>query len=966
MHALWRPGAGMAFWPADAPVPDPTPDPSGHRDTATPLGDLLPAKRFRHRTAFVDATGTRTFVTSALLGISATVDLLDALEQPDHELPGDLRYYRRLLAAVRAFVSSGTVTPAVVVVAGEPLLRWQLIPTPLWRGWFASFTHAAPPSVEANGSSAATADLAAEFTDHECRRRSAAVPAGHITTRALRALLPDAVDDLPVPAGKAASAWAAWSGSVAAADSTLLLQLHEPASPADELTFDDPAFEPVHTPERWRLAVCRRLLDGAVQEVDPRRLDPGELDTLTTDLASAVTAWPRLSDADHDPHSLDFLLPTPLTEEFLTVGATALAEAGVQVMLPRTIATVRPTLSIRALPVGLSSAVNTVVGLDDVREFEWRLALGDSPDAPMLSQADLDELAHQQGSLVRIRGQWVTADDAALTRAATFIAVQRRQAASDHPADLGQLFGLVTGDALPVPVSSVSGLSWLDDAVAGALVPQALPAPAALSATLRPYQHRGFEWLAYLAEHGIGGVLADDMGLGKTIQVIALTCHDLSHPVAAGVPRATLVVCPMSLVGNWEREFARFAPTVRTVVHHGSGRYSGDEFTAAVADADVVITTYALAFRDNALLRRFHWRRMVVDEAQHVKNVATRAAKALRLLRASHRVALTGTPVENRLEDLRAVVDLVNPGLLGSPSVFRARFADPIERERDSGALRRLNAITRPFILRREKTDPAIVSDLPPKSELTVATNLTVEQAALYRAIIDDLMEALKDARQRALRRRTVLAALTRLKQVCNHPAHYLADGSAMLRRNAHRSGKVELLTDILTTATAEGDRTLVFTQFAAFAELLAPWLSEQLGADVPVLHGGLERTARDDLVARFQSDDGPPALLATLKAGGTGLNLTAANQVVHVDRWWNPAVEEQATDRAYRIGQRRRVQVRKFVCVGTLEERIDEMIASKKELAGLTVSSGEHWLGDVADDELFELFRLRDEAVSE
>lgn len=949
---------GLALWRTD--------------DSAlpAPLDEFVRTKRFRHKTPFVDADGRRVFVTSATLGITATAAFLDALSDVhDDDLPGDLRFYRHLLAGVRAFVGSGAIAPAIVTVADESLLRWQIIPTPIWRGWFAALEHALPPALDANGGVGAVADVTAELVDHECRQRLRGTES--ITTPALSALLPDAVDDLAFSTGKASSAWAAWSGSAAASESTLLLRLHEPASPADALTFDDPDFEPVETPERWRLAVCRRLIDSRIEPVEPRHLDPSELDALTTELANAVTVWPLLSDADHDPHNLDFLLPTPLTERFLDEGATALAEAGVQVLLPRTIATVRPTLSVRALPVGLSAAVNTIVGLDDVREFEWRLALGDSPDAALLSQSDLDELAHQQGNLVRVRGQWVVAENSTLHRAAAFIATQRVQASSDHPADLGELFGLVTGDNLPAPVSSVTGLSWLDDAVNGSLVPQDLSAPRTLAADLRPYQQRGFEWLAYLAEHRIGGVLADDMGLGKTIQVIALTCHDLLTAEPSAATRhpgahVTLVVCPMSLVGNWEREFARFAPSVRTVVHHGSERQRGEEFAAAVAHADVVITTFALAARDNDLLRRFRWRRVIVDEAQHVKNVATRQAKALRLLTTDHRIALTGTPVENRLEDLRAVVDLVNPGLLGTPSVFRARFADPIERERDSGALRRLNAITRPFILRREKTDPTIVADLPAKTELTIRTNLTVEQAALYRAIIDDLMEALRDAQQRALRRRTVLAALTRLKQVCNHPAHYLADGSAILRRNAHRSGKVELLTDILTTVTAEGDRTLVFTQFAAFADLLAPWLTEQLGTEIPVLHGGLARSARDEVVANFQSGDGPPVLLATLKAGGTGLTLTAANQVVHVDRWWNPAVEEQATDRAYRIGQHRAVQVRKFVCVGTLEERIDEMISAKKELAGLTVNAGEHWLGDVGDDELFELFRLRDEAVSE
>jgi SNF2 family DNA or RNA helicase len=497
-----------------------------------------------------------------------------------------------------------------------------------------------------------------------------------------------------------------------------------------------------------------------------------------------------------------------------------------------------------------------------------------------------------------------------------------------------------------------------------------------LNAQLRPYQRRGLDWLAHLSHRRIGGVLADDMGLGKTVQVIALLCHERDGRERDGTdPNPTLVVCPMSLVGNWSAELDRFAPHLRIVVHHGPDRLRGNDFHQAVVDADVVLTTFTIASRDRDLLASVRigdqpWGRVVVDEAQHVKNVATSAAKALRAIDADHRLALTGTPVENRLEDLRAVVDLVNPGLLGSPSTFKARFAEPVERDRDPVAAARLRGLTRPFILRRAKTDPDIVAGLPAKTELVVRANLTVEQASLYRAVVDDLMTALADRQQRALRRRTVLAALTRLKQVCNHPAHYLADGSPLVRRGRsdgpHRSGKVELLADLATTAVDEGDRILVFTQFAEFAHLLAPWLSEQLGAPIPVLHGGLPRAERDRLVATFQSDDGPPLLLATLKAGGTGLNLTAANQVVHVDRWWNPAVEDQATDRAHRIGQERPVQVRKFMCIGTLEERIDEMIAGKRELAALTVGAGESWLSDLRDDEVLDLLALRDEAVSE
>jgi SNF2 family DNA or RNA helicase len=369
------------------------------------------------------------------------------------------------------------------------------------------------------------------------------------------------------------------------------------------------------------------------------------------------------------------------------------------------------------------------------------------------------------------------------------------------------------------------------------------------------------------------------------------------------------------------------------------------------------------------MLSAMTWDRLVVDEAQHIKNVATAQSKAVRALTARHRVALTGTPVENRLEDLRSVIDLVNPGLLGTASTFKSRYAEPIERERDKAAVRRLNAVTSPFILRRVKTDPAVISDLPEKTELTVRANLTVEQAALYRAVIDDLMNALgkgEDTQPGSERRRTVFAALTRLKQICNHPAHYLGDGSPIMRRNEHRSGKVELLADMLENIVADGERALVFTQFTAFGDMMQPWLADRIGAGVSFLHGSLSRSARDQLVTEFSEADGPPVMLASLKAGGTGLNLTAANHVVHLDRWWNPAVENQATDRVYRIGQQRRVEVRKFVCVGTLEERIDQLIRDKRELSELTVATGESWLAASDNDELYEIMRLGDEAVSE
>jgi SNF2 family DNA or RNA helicase len=441
------------------------------------------------------------------------------------------------------------------------------------------------------------------------------------------------------------------------------------------------------------------------------------------------------------------------------------------------------------------------------------------------------------------------------------------------------------------------------------------------------------------------------------VQLLALEVAARATPGRA----PTLLVCPMSVVGNWQRETEKFAPDLRVHVHHGADRMSGPELAAAVAGTDLVITTYALAARDTAELAELTWDRIVLDEAQNIKNSASRQAQAVRSLPARHRIALTGTPVENRLAELWSIMDFANPGLLGPLTRFRARYAVPVERYGDEDAAARLRRITGPFVLRRVKTDPSIIDDLPDKIEMKQLCNLTTEQATLYRAVVDDMLGKI-DESEGVQRKGLVLATMTKLKQVCNHPAQFLGDGS----RIAGRSGKLARLEDILEEALAEGDRALCFTQFASYGAMLVPYLAARFDTDVLFLHGGTPKKQRDAMVERFQSGDGPSIFLLSLKAGGTGLTLTAANHVIHLDRWWNPAVEDQATDRAFRIGQRRDVQVRKFVCIGTLEERIDKMIEQKKALAQLVVGAGEDWLTELSTAELRELVTLSAEAVGE
>jgi SNF2 family DNA or RNA helicase len=622
------------------------------------------------------------------------------------------------------------------------------------------------------------------------------------------------------------------------------------------------------------------------------------------------------------------------------------------------------TLSTRSTP---TDRVLTRGGLgrEELADFRWSVAVGDEE----LSEEELTELVAAKAPLVRVRGRWVTVDAERLRTGLEFLQRARRRPhhagptvaevlalAQRHPDDWA------TDAEVPLPVTAIRAEGFLGDLLEGRAERAITPVepPAGFLATLRPYQSRGVSWLAFLSSLGLGACLADDMGLGKTVQLLALEMHERSAGGATDAPGSgpTLLLCPMSLVGTWQREAARFAPGLRVLAHHGSTRLHGEALTAAVGRADLVVTTYATATRDVEELSALAWRRLVLDEAQAIKNSRAAHARAVRRFDAEHRVALTGTPVENRLSELWSVMDVLNPGLLGTAERFRARYAIPVERHGNTEAAELLRKVTRPYMLRRVKTDPTIIDDLPEKIEINQHYRLTAEQASLYRTVVDDMMEKIEDS-QGIERRGNVLSAMAKLKQVCNHPAQLLHDGSPVGRR----SGKVIRLEEILTEILDEGDRVLCFTQFTEFGHMLVPHLSARFDTDIAYLHGGTPKKRRDEMVARFQSGDGPPIMLLSLKAGGTGLTLTAANHVIHLDRWWNPAVENQATDRAFRIGQHRNVQVRKFVCPGTVEERIDAMITKKKALSGMVVGEGEGWLTELSTDTLREVFALDAEA---
>ncbi|GAA4923635.1 SNF2 family DNA or RNA helicase [Actinomycetospora succinea] len=677
--------------------------------------------------------------------------------------------------------------------------------------------------------------------------------------------------------------------------------------------------------------------------------DPAEV--LLGELGRAARVYPELAEALRVPRPGGMDLDLAGAHHFLAHVAADLDRAGFGVLLPAGWRAGPARLGLAAAgghaerPDGVVDT-GAKIGKDDLVDFSWRLAV----DGEELTNEEMDALVRAKAPLVRLRGRWVALDPDRLRDGLAFLAERR-----DRPT-VGDVLHLATTHPddvpAPLPVESLRLDGELGDLLAGGTTLEPLDTPPGVRATLRPYQRRGLSWLAFLAGLRLGGVLADDMGLGKTLQVLALEAHER----AGEDPGPTLLVCPTSVVSTWAREAARFVPELRVAVHHGAGRADP---AAKAADADLVVTSYGTLVRDTDDLGDIAWHRVVLDEAQMVKNNRSRGAKAVRRLDAEHRLALTGTPVENRLAELWSIMDAVNPGMLGSATAFRERYAVPVERHGRVDVAEDLRKRTRPFLLRRLKTDPTVVDDLPEKIETVERCGLTGEQASLYRVVVDEMLEKLDDVEPGIERRGRVLAAMTKLKQVCDHPALLLHDGSPMGRR----SGKIARLEEILAEVLAAGDRALLFTQFAAFGDMLAPHLAARFDTEVAWLHGGVSRKARDTMVERFQSGDGPSLFLLSLRAGGTGITLTAAQHVVHLDRWWNPAVEDQATDRAFRIGQKRTVGVRKLVCAGTLEERIDELVANKRALADLAVRDGEDWLTDLSTDELAKVLTLDAEA---
>lgn len=585
------------------------------------------------------------------------------------------------------------------------------------------------------------------------------------------------------------------------------------------------------------------------------------------------------------------------------------------------------------------------LGLDSMVKFDWAVSLGDAT----VDYQDFFGLIELKKPLVKVCDNWVEFNNLEVNRLTDWL---KEQGGGILP--LREAMHLMTQYEGNPHIYNVEYEGWVEDFFRATQLPEHYPIlsqPVLLQGKLRHYQLAGYSWMAFLKDRKIGACLADDMGLGKTIQLIALLLHEKE----AGKPLSpTLLICPTSIIGNWCREIRRFAPSLTIFIHHGVDRLSGNKFLDEIYKFDIVISTYGLVQRDEEDFAKIYWNGIVLDEAQNIKNPHAKQVRSVKRLRSEWRIALTGTPLENRLQELWSIMDFLNPGLLGSLETFRQKFIIPIERHRDAVRAEDLKRIISPFILRRVKTDPRVIQDLPDKQEIDIYCYLTREQANLYEAVVQDVLE--KVASSDGIERKgLVLSSITKLKQICNHPALFTGREGNL----KSQSGKLIRLTQMLDEILAQGECILIFTQYIDMGRMLQTYIRRVFREEVLFLHGGISQRDRDIMIQRFQDPSGPRIFILSLKAGGVGLNLTRANHVFHFDRWWNPAVEDQATDRAFRIGQKQNVQVYKFICSGTLEERIDAIIEKKKGLAQSIIGSGEAWITEFDDEELRELIEL-------
>ncbi len=1023
VHGLWIRGSGVHLWIEQVAghkilVPGKVP-PGG---LPPDIMALLAGNAFRHRVRALLCTPKgkkrELIIPTASFAPQEALAFLDALPH-DAAVAPDLRWIQHLYLGLQRFVNAGRVVIKLVYEEGSWWPQWQLTSGLHEQEWLSQMAAAVPGILTVNNP-----NLMEDITRVLPHWIASRKLEGYAEAKVLRhdfsyALLHS--EPLQRLGDQLISRFIQWRDSIAAVDLQLVIIVHEPDAPdVDEVIESSEETESLeHTGGLYHGSDIQEHEednrneegDGSVWEVEfqvrsgvdspqvivDNHLDSAVVEKLRRMKDHAVEQAPLLRTDEWHVH-----LTTAQLQEFLASQVSRLKAQGFLVLLPKGWSTVEASAR---LATEVDSAMPSHFGIEQLVDYNWRVSVGDVE----LSDAEMDQLIQSKAGLIKLRGNWVLADSESLHRVNRYISevasaskkhltaqletyLEERQNALQNE-DAAQLAlldseierlrhslssggsGQVTLSELrklaldaaanhddPVPVEGDAWVKSLLDGSETMPAPQPVDIPNSVHARLRHYQQRGVDWLYWMSERGLGAVLADDMGLGKTLQLLSLLAVEKDAQSQKSQRLApTLVVAPTSVVVNWKREAERFVPSFRVMVHHGNQRLSGEVFRREALESDLVITSYGVAQRDIKLLREIDWNHVVLDEAQKIKNTATSTARAVRSLKSRHRIALTGTPVENRLSEMRSILDFVNPGVLGSSSFFKHHFAVAIERDHDEVMTQQLRKLTAPFILRRLKSDPKIIDDLPDKHEVALMVRLTPEQAALYKSAVNDVQYRLETA-EGINRRGIVLGALTRLKQICNHPAHFLADGSPIMLEGRHRSGKVEKLVELIETALQNKRNVLVFTQYKQFGAILQNYLSEYLAQDIPFFHGGLSNNQREKMVEDFQSSSGAPVMIVSLRAGGFGLNLTAASVVIHMDRWWNPAVEDQATDRAYRIGQSSDVTVYKMVTAGTLEERIQEVLEGKVYLASAVIGSGQKWITELSPEDLRELISYREE----
>ncbi len=674
-------------------------------------------------------------------------------------------------------------------------------------------------------------------------------------------------------------------------------------------------------------------------------------------LAQAARIYPKLWQGMEGSEPTGVQLNLEEAFAFLKENAWILEDAGFKIIIPAWLTPKgrrRAKVRLRSGAKGKSAAgAQAYFSMETLTDYHYELAIGDTT----LSPEEWQQLVDAKAPLIHFRGQWMELDRDNLQDMLDFM--QQHNDATPElsvPELLRKLAEEADSFELDVQDSLAQMLAKLSDNSQWELIDN----PEKLNAELRDYQKRGVAWLRYLENLGLNGCLADDMGLGKTMQVISLLVLEREQTR----PAPTLLIAPTSVIGNWQKEIEKFAPQLTTLMHHGSEREQRvDAFKQLCLQYDLLITSYTLARKDSKLLGALQWRRIVLDEAQNIKNPKAAQTKAILKLKGDSRLALTGTPVENRLMDLWSIFNFLNPGYLGKQAQFRKTYELPVQRDNDPRQSAILKKLIQPFILRRLKTDQAIIKDLPDKIDNKIYCNLSKEQASLYEVVVQDVVAQLEEA-EGIQRQGLMLSTLMKLKQICNHPMQFLQDGSAF---SPERSHKLERISEMLEEAMAQGDSVLVFTQFTEIGEHMERYLAREKHYKTYYLHGGTPRAKREQMISAFQDPEtGPAVFILSLKAGGVGITLTQANHVFHFDRWWNPAVENQATDRAFRIGQQKNVFVHKFVTLGTLEERIDQMISNKQKMADSIVGNDESWLTKLDNQAFKELIALNKHSIME